>query len=74
MFVHSTQSLLFKNEEGNRYHLKNLEMTDAPEWIAETDTYKDAIEDGCLIVVDSKEKKVAAENGDLDKPKKSTAK
>ena len=68
MFAHSTKSLLFKNKEGERFHLKNLSITAIPDWITETDTYKNAIEDGCLVVIDNKEKKIAAENGDLDKP------
>lgn len=75
MTLYSQKALSFKNG-GEMFILKHLAITpDAPEWIKETDTYKHAIEDGCLMVIDNKEKKIAAENGDLAKPgsrKKST--
>lgn len=71
MTLYSTKSLTFKDDSGNKFTVRNLTITpDAPEWIKKTTTYKHAIADGCLNVVDSKEKKIAAENGDLAKPKK----
>lgn len=70
MTLHSTKSLLFKDDSGNSFKLKHLAIEpDAPEWIKDTDTFKEAIEDGCLVVIDSKEKKIAVENGDLAKTK-----
>lgn len=71
MTLHSTKSLTFKDDKGNKFTVRNLAVTpDAPEWIKETDTFKHAIADGCLVVIDNKEKKIAAENGDLAKTKK----
>jgi hypothetical protein len=71
MTLHSTKSLTFDDGNGNKFTVKHLAITpEAPEWIKETQTFKDAVADGCLAVIDSKEKKIAAENGDLAKPKK----
>jgi hypothetical protein len=71
MTLHSTKSLTFEDGDGNRFTIKHLTITpDAPGWIKETQTFKDAVADGCLAVIDSKEKKIAAENGDLAKPRK----
>jgi hypothetical protein len=73
MTLHSTKSLSFKGDNGDIFKIKHLAITpNAPEWIKKTQTFKDAIEDGCLVVLDNKEKKIAAENGDL--AKKSTKK
>lgn len=69
MTLHSTKSLTFDDGNGNKFTIKNLAITpDAPEWIKNTPTFEDAIADGCLVVIDNKEKKIAAENGDLAKP------
>lgn len=75
MTLHSTKSLTFDDGNGNKFTVKHLAITpNAPEWIKKTQTFKDAVVDGCLSVLDTKEKKIAAENGDLAKPdKKKTA-
>lgn len=71
MVLHSTKSLTFDDGNGKKFTIKNLAITpDAPEWIKKTATFEDAVTDGCLVVIDSKEKKIAAENGDLAKTKK----
>lgn len=70
MTLHSTKSLTFDDGNGKKFTIKNLSITpEAPEWIKKTSTFEDAIADGCLVVIDSKEKKIAAENGDLANPK-----
>lgn len=74
MILHSQQALMFKNSEGGKFHIKNLEIaSNAPEWIKETQTYKDAIEDGCLVVIEDQATKIAAENGELAKKAKPKA-
>lgn len=68
MTLHSTKSLTFDDGDGNKFTVKHLMITpNAPEWIKKTQTFIDAVADGCLAVIDSKEKKIAAENGDLAK-------
>lgn len=75
MTLHSLKSLTFDDGNGNKFTVKHLIITpEAPEWIKDTQTFEDALTDGCLTVIDSKEKKIAAENGDLAKAsKKKTA-
>lgn len=71
MTLHSTKSLTFDDGNGKKFTIKHLSITpEAPEWIKGTQTFKDAVADGCLTVINSKEKKIAAENGDLAKTNK----
>lgn len=68
MRIYSTKSLLFiGNNESERFKVKHHDITDAPDWIEKTTTFQLAKEDGALTLIENKEQKVAAENGDLKK-------
>ena len=69
MRLYSTKTLLFRNGEEN-FKLNNLKIDDAPDWVEKTELFNLAKEDGSLTVISNTEQKIAAENGDLEQPKK----
>ncbi|WP_027633379.1 hypothetical protein [Clostridium hydrogeniformans] len=73
MRIYTNKSLLFINGD-EKIKVKNLEIIDVPEWIENTGLFSLAKSDGTLTVIESKEDKIAAENGDLRKQSKTKGK
>jgi hypothetical protein len=66
MLVYSTKSLRCKGDS-EKVVIKCHKTTEVPDWVAKTDDFKAALDDGCISILNTKKKKSAAENGDLDK-------
>ncbi len=63
MRIQSKKSLLFRGDSGNE-KIKHNETKDLPDWVAKTDTFKLARQEGSLMIISTKKQKITAENGD----------
>lgn len=73
MRVMATKSLLFTQGEES-VTVKNREIKDVPDWVAETMLFKLAQKDNTIQVIENKEQQKKAENGESADSKKKTPK
>lgn len=68
--IYSTRKILFRGQNEN-FIVEPHKITDAPDWVAKTDTYKMAIKgkDRWVNVLDNKKDVIAAQNGELEDAK-----
>ncbi|RXI46084.1 hypothetical protein DP145_01730 [Clostridium tetani] len=63
MRIRSDKSLLFRGDTENII-IRKSEIKDVPDWVAKTDTFKLANKEGSILVIETKEQKIKAENED----------
>lgn len=65
MKIHSTKTLLFKGDDTQRFKINHHGMEVIPDWVKDTTTFKFAVSDGTITIIDDKQKEINALNGDL---------
>ncbi|BDR73337.1 hypothetical protein K144316041_20450 [Clostridium tetani] len=70
MRIRSDKSLLFRGDTENVI-IRESEIKDVPDWVVKTDTFKLAEKEGSLLVIETKEQKIKAENEDKIEESKS---
>lgn len=65
--IYSTRKILFRGSNES-FVVDAHKMTEAPDWIVKTDTFKIATKgkNRCVNVIENKKDRVAAENGDIE--------
>lgn len=66
MYVYSTKTVKCKGDS-EHVTIPCHQSTEVPDWVAKTEDFKAAQNDGCMSILTTKKKRVAADNGDLDK-------
>lgn len=66
MVVYSTKSVKFKGDS-EKVAIPCHQAVEVPDWVAKTDDFKAAQDDGCLSILKTKKQRTAADNGDLNK-------
>ncbi|EKQ56274.1 MULTISPECIES: hypothetical protein [unclassified Clostridium] len=66
MLVYSTKTVKCKGDSENVV-ISCYQSKEVPDWVAKTEDFKAAINDGCMSILKNRKQKSAAENGDLDK-------
>ncbi len=66
MLVYSTKTVKCKGDSENVI-IPCHQSIEVPDWVAKTDDFKAATNDGCMSILKTKKQKTSADNGDLNK-------
>lgn len=66
MLVYSTKTVKCKGDS-EQVVIPCHQSVEVPDWVAKTVDFKSATNDGCMSILNTKRKRNAADNGDLDK-------